>query len=70
MNITDFAHQVLDMQDELYSLRSRNAYLEEELEKYHDHVEAQIEGHQQMWGKLLSAAIDPKSRLNNMFNKE
>ena len=71
MNIVDFAHQVLDMQEEINMLRSRNTFLEQQSGDYQEHLHKSVQGHEQIWGSLLSAAIDPKNtqRLNSIFNK-
>ena len=71
MSIVDFAHQILDMQEEINMLRHRNAVLEQRIGNYQEHVQASNQGYEKLWGSVLSAAIDPKNtqRLNNIFNK-
>jgi hypothetical protein len=70
MNLTDFAYQLLEQQEELVFLRKRNAQLEEEVGKYRESVQQELWNHQDTFGKILTAALDPNSYINKHMRGE
>lgn len=69
-NLTDFAYQLLDQQEELMSLRERCARLEQEVNMYRESTNRELQRHQETFGKILSAAIDPDSYINKRMRGE
>lgn len=53
MNIEQFAGQLLDQCAELHQLRSRCAYLEQELAKYDHHLRQSNEEYARFFGSLV-----------------
>jgi regulator of replication initiation timing len=70
MNLTDFAYQLLDTQQELSQLRERNAYLEIEVERYRQDMSDNVRQHEENFGKILTAALDPDSHINKRMRGE
>lgn len=69
-NLTDFAYQLLDQQEELSSLRQRCVELEMEVEKYRANMHQELAHHQETFGKILASAIDPNSYINKRMRGE
>lgn len=70
MNLKDFAYQLLDQQEELESLRSRNRWLEQQIEKYQESSQQEFEHHQKTFGRVLEAALDKDSFINKRMRGE
>lgn len=66
LDIVDFAYQIIDLHEENLRLRSENEHLREYKQKYFDELDTSINHSKAMMGNLLTAMIDPNSRLNKM----
>ena len=64
MNVTDFARQILELESERDYWRSKAIHYEEEAKDSIEHINASVEGYEQLWGTLLIAALDPDSGIN------
>lgn len=66
MDIVDFARQIIRMDNELHDLRLQVEDLKEYKQKYFDLQNESINHSRVMIGHVLTAALDPESRLNKM----
>ena len=57
MNVLDFAYQIIAMQNDLDTLRSRNDYLEHRLAQYDEAQREQFESNQKMTGKIINLLV-------------
>lgn len=69
MNVKDFANSLLEMQWELEHLRAENYRLQQIVEDYRDSQVAELDHHCQVFGSILTAALDPNSHINKNFGK-
>ena len=60
MNVLDFAYQIIAMQNDLDTLRSRNDYLEHRLAQYDEAQREQFESNQKMTGKIINLLVGEK----------
>ncbi len=57
MNALMFAHQILEMEDELVALRIENARLRKIEAEYHEHIQSELRHHEIMLANTLDALL-------------